>query len=85
MLGSRPAQVQRLSKAPVAADAVKRIDVLFAIEREINGLAPQERNKACACARSAVDELHARPRERRAKLSRNNDTTKAINVRSSVG
>lgn len=30
----------RLTKAPIAAEAVKRIDVLFAIEREINGLAP---------------------------------------------
>jgi transposase len=29
----------RPSKAPIAAEAVKRIDVLFAIEREINGLA----------------------------------------------
>jgi transposase len=33
----------RISKAPIAAEAVKRIDVLFAIEREINGLMPQER------------------------------------------
>ena len=33
----------RLTKAPIAAEAVKRIDVLFAVEREINGLAPQER------------------------------------------
>src|ERR1700751_2872205 len=33
----------RLSKAPIAAEAVKRIDVVFAIEREINGLIPQER------------------------------------------
>jgi transposase IS66 family protein len=33
----------RLSKAPIAAEAVKRIDVLFAIEREIDGLAPQQR------------------------------------------
>ena len=33
----------RLSKAPIAAEAVKRIDALFAIEREINGLRPQER------------------------------------------
>ena len=32
-----------IRKAPIAAEAVKRIDVLFAIEREINGLAPQER------------------------------------------
>jgi hypothetical protein len=35
--------VRRLSKAPIAAEAVKRIDVLFAIEREINGHMPQER------------------------------------------
>ncbi len=27
----------RLTKALIAAEAVKRIDVLFAIEREING------------------------------------------------
>ena len=31
----------RLDKAPIAIEAVKRIDVLFAIEREINGLAPR--------------------------------------------
>ena len=35
--------IARLSKAPIAAEAVKRIDVLFAVEREINGLAPQQR------------------------------------------
>jgi transposase len=28
----------RLKKAPIAIEAVKRIDALFAIEREINGL-----------------------------------------------
>jgi hypothetical protein len=33
----------RLSQAPIAAEAVKRIDVLFAIEREIDGLAAPER------------------------------------------
>ncbi len=33
----------RLDKAPIAIEAVERIDALFAIEREINGLAPQER------------------------------------------
>ena len=41
----------RLSKAPIAAEAVKRIDALFAIEREINGLMPRS---ACACARSVA-------------------------------
>src|SRR6201993_4990343 len=33
----------RLAKAPIAIEAVKRIDELFPIEREINGLPTQER------------------------------------------
>jgi transposase len=33
----------RLSKAPIATEAVERIDALFAIEREINGMTPPER------------------------------------------
>ena len=32
-----------LQKAPIAIEAVKRIDALFAIEREINGFAPDRR------------------------------------------
>jgi transposase len=46
VLGTRAAQVVRsraAQQAPIAAEAVKRIDVLFANEREINGLAPHER------------------------------------------
>jgi transposase len=31
-------ELARLTKAPIAIEAVKRIDMLFAIEREINGL-----------------------------------------------
>jgi transposase len=31
------------SAAPIAIEAVERIDALFAIERGINGLTPQER------------------------------------------
>ena len=53
VLGACAAQVLRpgrLSKAPIAIEAVKRIDALFAIEREINGARPTER---LACARSA--------------------------------
>ena len=70
----------RLTKAPIAAEAVKRIDVLFAIEREINGLAPQERLRVRQeRSRPLIVELQAWLREQRAKLSRNNDTTKAIN------
>jgi transposase len=33
----------RINQAPIASEAVVRIDALFAIEREINGLAPQQR------------------------------------------
>ncbi|BCA07785.1 hypothetical protein [Bradyrhizobium diazoefficiens] len=34
---ARVIDLARLSKAPIAAEAVKRIDVLFATELEING------------------------------------------------
>jgi len=70
----------RLTKAPIAAEAVKRINVLFAIEREINGLAAQERLRVRQeRSRPLIVELEAWLREQRAKLSRNNDTTKEIN------
>jgi transposase len=70
----------RLSKAPVAAEAIKRIDVLFAIEREINRLAPQERSRVRReRGRPLVVELEAWLREQRARLSSGNETTKAIN------
>ncbi len=62
------------------AEAVKRIDVLFAIEREINGLAPQERLRVRQeRSRPLIVELQTWLREQRASLSRNGDTTKAIN------
>src|SRR5580704_15387894 len=38
----------RLNKAPIAIEAVERIDALFAIERDINGKPPPER----ACVRN---------------------------------
>ena len=41
----------RINKAPIASEAVERIDALFAIEREINGLAPRS---AWTCAPSAA-------------------------------
>jgi len=64
----------------IAAEAVKRIDVLFAIEREINGLAPQERLRVRQeHSRPLIVELEAWLRQQRAKLSKNNDTAKAIN------
>ena len=70
----------RLSKAPIAAEAVKRIDALFAIEREINGLMPEERLRVRQeRSRSLIIELQTWLREQRARLSKNSDTTKAIN------
>src|SRR5207247_10663795 len=38
----------RLNKAPIATEAVDRIDALFAVEREINGMTRQQRG----CART---------------------------------
>ena len=70
----------RLAQAPIAAEAVKRIDLLFAIEREINGLSPQERARVRQeRSRPLTTELQIWFYQQRAKLSKNNDTTKAIN------
>lgn len=70
----------RLKKAPIAIEAVKCIDALFAIEREINGLTSQERLAARhERSRPLINELEVWLREQRAKLSSKNDTAKAIN------
>jgi transposase len=69
----------RLAKAPIAIEAVERIDELFAVEREINGLAPQERWRVRAeRSRPLVTALEAWLREQRAKLSGQSNTAKAI-------
>ena len=60
----------RLNQAPIAIEAVKRIDALFAIEREINGLNPAQRlavrNER---SRPLVIALETWLREQRAKVS----------------
>src|ERR1700742_5248607 len=67
----------RLTKAPIAAEAVKRIDVLFAIERDINGLTPQERVRVRQeRSRAQLGELKTWFYQQRVKLSKNTDTTK---------
>jgi transposase len=65
--------------SPMALEAVQRIDALFAIEREINGLSPDER-KAVRQAQSKplVDALKAWFDEQRPKLSKSNDVAKAM-------
>jgi hypothetical protein len=37
----------QLDEAPIAIETVARIDALFAIERDISGLSPEERRKVC--------------------------------------
>jgi len=72
--GKKPAVI-----SPLALEAVRRIDVLFEIERAINGQSP-ERRKAIRQELSAplVADLEAWMREQRAKLSRGNDVAKAM-------
>jgi transposase len=66
-------------KSPLAAEAVRRIDPIFAIEREINGLAPEHR-LAVRKTRIAplVGELESWMRGQRARLSRHADNAKAM-------
>ena len=69
----------RLYKAPIAIEAVERIDALFCIEREINGLTQQERVRVRnERSRPLVIALERWLREQRAKLSRQNKVAKAI-------
>ena len=69
----------RLAKAPIAVEAVKRIDELFAIEREINGASPERR---CAVrserSRPLLAEFETWLRQQRAKLSSKSETARAI-------
>ena len=59
--------------SPAALEAVKRIDAIFDIEREINGLDADARLAARQeLSRPLVDNLHDWLQEERAKLSRHN-------------
>jgi transposase len=73
-------ELAKLSKAPIAQEAVRRIDELFAIERTINGKSPDERRAVRQeLSKPIIDALEIFLREKRALLSANNDTTKSIN------
>jgi transposase len=66
--------------SPLALEAVQRIDVLFEIERAINGLSAEER-RTVRQERSAplVAEFEAWMQEHRARLSPGHDLAKAMN------
>ena len=65
--------------SPLALEAVRRIDALFEIEREINGQSAEQR-RAVRQELSAplVADLERWMREQRPKLSRGNDLAKAM-------
>jgi transposase len=72
-------ELAELKKAPIGIEAVKRIDPLFAIEREINGM-PAEQRLAIRMERSRplVDDLEAWLKQKRSILSGKTETAKAI-------
>lgn len=72
-------ELAQLKKAPIAIEAVARMDALFAIERDIAGLSADERLAARAeRSRPLVDDLVLWLRQKRAGLSGKADTAKAM-------
>ncbi|MGK2922868.1 MAG: IS66 family transposase [Methyloceanibacter sp.] len=72
--GKAPAPI-----SPLALEIVQRMDRLFEIERGINGKSADERRAVRqALSRPLVDELEARMRAERPKLSRGSDLAKAM-------
>jgi transposase len=68
-----------VSKAPIAAEAVRRIDELFAIEREINGKPAAERLAVrVERTKPLVIELEAWLRVQHARVSRKSEVGKAV-------
>ena len=65
--------------SPIALEAVKRIDAIFAIEKEINGLSAAERLAVRQDrSRPLVGALEAWMRDQRVKLSRHDPVAKAL-------
>lgn len=72
-------ELAELKKAPIAIEAVTRIDALFAVERDIAGQSPDERLAARAeRSRPLVDDLALWLQQKRTGLSGKADTAKAI-------
>ena len=72
-------KIAELTKAPMAVEAVGRIDALFAIEREITGSAPQVRRAVRQeRSRPLIADLESWMRASRAKLSSKSAMAKAF-------
>ena len=72
-------KLAQLAKAPLAIEAVQRIDAIFDLERTINGL-PQEPRRVTRQDKIAplVADLESWMRDARRKMSRHADVAKAI-------
>jgi transposase len=65
--------------SPIALEAVQRIDAIFDIERDINGLSTEDRHAARqTLSRPLVEALQAWFIEQRARMSKHNPVAKAI-------
>jgi transposase len=72
-------ELAAVSQAPIAAEAVRRIDELFKIEREINGKPAEERLAVReGRAKPLVAELEAWLRAQQARVSRKSEIGKAL-------
>ena len=71
--------IAKLTKAPIASEAVRRIDEIFAVERTINGRSAAERVAARQQqSKPLILDLEIYLREQRMLLSAKSDTAKAI-------
>jgi len=71
---------KELVLSPIAIEMVRRIDMLFAIERSIHGQSAQERRDARQrLSRPVIDDLHLYMRQQAARLSPVHDLVKAFN------
>ena len=72
-------ELAEVALAPLAAKAVRRIDRVFDAEREVNGCSIVERTAhRQAIVALLVADLHAWMLETRGRLSRHNDTARAL-------
>jgi transposase len=72
-------ELAEVARAPLAAEAVRRIDAIFDVERAINGLPPEQRLAVRQQhVASLVTDLETWMRASRGKLSRHNDVAKAM-------
>ena len=68
-----------VAKAPLAIEAMRRIDLIFDVERDINGLEPEQRHAVRQeRVMPLVAELETWMRAERARLSRHNEVSRAM-------